>query len=176
MVVNIHERVIEANRSQAGVLIDELGSANDSLWPSAYWPAMRIDRPLKIGAAGGHGPIRYFVEAYVPGCNITFRFTKPRGFNGTHGFAIEELSAGTLRLRHELRMRTTGWARLSWPIAFRWLHDALVEDALDCAEAKLKVSAVKESAWSWQVRLLRLLFTFHLLRRPVRAAASLTGR
>lgn len=106
-----------------------------------------------MGAVGGHGPIRYFVEAYVPGHSITFRFTGPRGFHGTHGLTVEEDAArGGVRLRHELSMRTSGVARLLWPLVFRWLHDALLEDALDRAEAFCEAKPALKRTWSWQVR------------------------
>ena len=40
----------------AGRLLDGLSAADDRLWPKDRWPAMRFDRPLKVGARGGHGP------------------------------------------------------------------------------------------------------------------------
>jgi hypothetical protein len=54
-------------------------------------------------------------------------------------------------------MRTTGPARLSWPLAFRWMHDACLEDALDRAEAACTDTAPPPSRWSPYVRLLRSL-------------------
>ncbi|UNO43730.1 DUF2867 domain-containing protein [Streptomyces sp. MST-110588] len=38
---------------------------------------MRFDRPLGVGAYGGHGPVRYRVSAYDPGRRIRFDFTSP---------------------------------------------------------------------------------------------------
>ncbi|MCA1626683.1 MAG: hypothetical protein LC742_01790 [Acidobacteria bacterium] len=61
-----------------------------------------------------------------------------------------------MRLRHVLEVRVAGMARLSWPLAFRWLHDALIEDALDRAENFGRPSPVKQREWSWWVNLLRL--------------------
>jgi hypothetical protein len=58
-VINIHERVLDASIFEIGKLIDGLASANDKLWPHDRWPAMKFDRPLSVGAIGGHGPIRY---------------------------------------------------------------------------------------------------------------------
>ncbi|MGH9943460.1 MAG: SRPBCC family protein [Pyrinomonadaceae bacterium] len=155
-VYNVHERLIQASVGAAGELLDNLASPDDRLWPSDRWPAIRFDRPLMLGAKGGHGPIRYFVEAYTPGRSIRFRFTAPRGFDGTHSFEVEEVRAGVVRLRHTLRMNVRGPARLSWPLAFRWLHDALIEDALDRAEAQLGGGAyARQQKWSWRVRVLR---------------------
>jgi len=79
-VLNIHERALDATAEKVGLLIDGLGSANDLLWPVDRWPAMRLDRPLGVGAVGGHGPIRYCVESYSPGRSVQFRFIEPRGF------------------------------------------------------------------------------------------------
>ena len=66
-VINVHERELNASLEKAGVLIDRLASRDDLLWPYDRWPAMRFDRPLGVGAVGGHGPIRYVIEAYVDG-------------------------------------------------------------------------------------------------------------
>jgi hypothetical protein len=44
---------------------------------------------------------------------------------------------GTTLLRHTLTGHPRGWLRFGWPLCFRWLHDALIEDACDRAEAEL---------------------------------------
>lgn len=59
--MNIHERVIPASVDAVGRMIDTLGSAGDGIWPTGRWPALTLDRPLQVGATGGHGPIRYRV-------------------------------------------------------------------------------------------------------------------
>jgi hypothetical protein len=159
MIVNTHERIIQAPRTTVGGLIDRLASRDDALWPKDRWPPIKFDRPIGVGAQGGHGPIRYFVEAYEPGRLIRFRFNAPRGFEGTHGLEVEETEAGAVRLRHVLRMRVRGFARLSWPLAFRWLHNALIEDALDCAESFAASAPVQRRTWSLWVRFLRRLLS-----------------
>ena len=83
-VVNIHERELPASPERVGALIDSLSSHEDSLWPKHSWPPLEFDRPLSVGAVGGHGPVRYFVEAYTPCKSIRFRFTRPKGFSGYH--------------------------------------------------------------------------------------------
>ncbi|HYO91997.1 MAG TPA: hypothetical protein VEQ40_10185, partial [Pyrinomonadaceae bacterium] len=138
MVTNIHERSFHAPLSSIGELIDRLASRDDLLWPQDRWPPMRFSGPLGIGASGGHGPIRYEVEAYEPGRSIRLRCTAPRGFLGTHGFEALESATGVVQLRHVLAMQVSGGARLSWPLVFRPLHDALIEDALDRADAHCK--------------------------------------
>ena len=166
VVRNVHERLIEtppgAGAGRGRELIDKLASRDDVTWPRDRWPAMRFDRPLAVGAAGGHGPIRYFVEAYERGRAVTFRFTGPRGFVGTHGFEVEETAGAgatgggaTIRVRHTLSMETRGAPRLTWPLLFRPLHDALVEDALDRAEGHCAESPVARRSWSRRVRMLR---------------------
>lgn len=64
---------------------------------------MRLDRPLDVGASGGHGPVRYVVDAHEPGRSVRFRFTDPSGFHGHHAFTNSEVGdeVGVL-LRHEL--------------------------------------------------------------------------
>lgn len=160
-VYNVHERVLAAEASEVGALIDSLsgGTADrpDRLWPHPKWPAVELDRPLTVGAVGGHGPVRYTVAAYVPGTWVRFAFSGPRGFDGFHEFAALPLDGERTVLRHTLAMRTAGPARLSWPLAFRWMHDACLEDALDRAEAACTGTVSQPSRWSPYVRLLRSL-------------------
>ena len=154
-VHNIHHRELPVPPAILGALLDSLSQPDDRLWPIAAWPAMRFDRPLQVGAIGGHGPIRYTVESYVPGQAISFRFTAPAGFNGTHSFLVGLSSSGS-RISHDLRMTTAGNATLSWLLIFRPLHDALVEDALH--RAVLACGAQEASPqWSSWVRILRAL-------------------
>jgi len=154
MVLNIHARDLHTSRDAVGALLDSLASEQDLLWPGDRWPAMRFDRPLQVGAVGGHGPIRYRVEKYEPGGAILFRLTG-RGVHGTHGFEIKDSASGITRLEHCLCMRVSGVTRFSWPLMFRWLHDALVEDALDRAEAAVTTRPLQKRHWSLWVRFLR---------------------
>jgi len=153
-VLNRHSRRCRVSPKVVGEILDTLASRADGLWPFERWPPMRLNGPLGVGRRGGHGPVRYAVESYDPGRQIVFRFSAPRGFHGTHSFSIEEEEGGCL-LCHIIEMKVSGWALLSWPLAFRPLHDALLEDALDKVEA-----AVAGSEWTrrelppW-VRLLR---------------------
>jgi hypothetical protein len=157
-VRNVHERVLDAPASRIGVLLDSLASSDDLLWPHHLWPAMKFDRPLGKGAMGGHGPIRYTVEEYEPGRRVRFRFTSPRGFAGTHGFEIEALEADRTCLRHLLEMRT-GWpAWITWPLIFRPLHDALLEDSLDRAERSVGTEP-GPPGWSSWVKILRWMLS-----------------
>ena len=96
---NVHERVLSLTPAEVGAIVDSLASADDPLWPHDRWPPMRFDRPLTVGAIGGHGPIRYTVEEYEPGRMIRFRFTGPPGFHGGHGFVAEPVVSGGTRLR-----------------------------------------------------------------------------
>jgi hypothetical protein len=78
----------------------------------------------------------------------------PRGFNGTHGFDVEPLGAERTRLRHVLEMRTKAPALVSWPLVFRPLHNALIEDSLARAEQSAGVVS-RERSWSPWVKVLR---------------------
>ncbi|WP_017597313.1 hypothetical protein, partial [Nocardiopsis lucentensis] len=154
-VYNLHERRLPIAPERAGALVDGLSSPDDPLWPSRDWPAMRLDAPLAAGAVGGHGPVRYTVEEYVPGHWVRFRFQGPRGFDGFHEFTVRPDGSGGAVLSHLLAMRTHGAARLSWPLVFRWLHDALLEDCLDRAERAGTGTVRAPARWSPYVRLLR---------------------
>ncbi len=154
-IVNVHQRLLYATPERAGALIDSLSSTQHLLWPRG-WPRLSLDRPLRVGAAGGHGPIRYFVEAYVPGQAVRFRFTSPRGFDGWHAFEVVEATAAHCVLEHRIEMATRGTALWSWWLLYRPLHDALIEDALSAAQASLG-NERRDVPWSRWVKLLRRL-------------------
>ena len=153
-VLNIHERELPESAARVGALIDSLSSREDALWPKHCWPRMELDRPLSVGAAGGHGPIRYCVEAYAPGRAVQFRFTEPIGFDGHHRYEVISSDEKTWALRHTLEMHTRGLAVAAWLWVFRPMHDALIEDSLAAAEVSLG-HAPKLQPWSAWVRTLR---------------------
>jgi len=169
MIQNVHERRLPFSPEAGGRLIDALASPSDELWPAEQWPAMRLDRPLSVGARGGHGPIRYHVEHYVPGQLVRFRFEAPAGFDGHHEYLILRVAEADTVLRHSLLMQTTGPARLSWPLLYRPLHDALIEDSLDKASRSLGVGVPEPHRWSWRVRCLRAVARRAQRRRSKRS-------
>jgi hypothetical protein len=173
-VLNVHDRKLHATPEQVGALIDSLASGEDALWPKHAWPRMEFDRPLGVGARGGHGPIRYFIEEYVPGESIKFRFTGPEGFDGFHGYDRVETTANTVVLRHTLKMTTHGPAILSWPLIYRPMHDALIEDSLATAEASLG-QASRIQPWSLWVRFLRWVVSRGKARAQVTPNQRLQG-
>ncbi|MEV0028315.1 SRPBCC family protein [Nocardia sp. NPDC050793] len=154
-VINIHVRHLAASAAEAGSLLDSLASEDDRLWPAPAWPPMRFDRPLGVGADGGHGPVRYRVEHYEPGRWVRFRFTGPRGFDGFHELTVRPTPDGGVDMIHLLAMHARGPARLTWPLAYRWMHDACLEDGFDRAEHALTGSVRRPARWSPAVRLLR---------------------
>lgn len=172
-VVNVHQRQFHATPERVGALIDTLASPQDVLWQQGDWPRMKFDRPLCVGAQGGHGPIRYTVESYAPGRSIRFRFTGPRGFDGWHGLEVLDATTACTVLEHRLAMRIHGRALLTWPLLYRPLHDALLEDALSSAQAALG-EVPRWARWSRYVRLLRRLLTPRTARTPRPGQASAT--
>ncbi|MEU9115589.1 SRPBCC family protein [Streptomyces sp. NPDC048483] len=156
-VYNVHERVLPVPVAEAGALLDGLSGGADRLWPRRDWPPMVLDGPLGPGAAGGHGPVRYTVAAHVPGQWVRFTFSGPRGFHGFHEYTVQPLGPDRTLLRHTLAMRARGPARLTWPLAYRHFHDAVLEDSLDGAERACTGGVARPARWSPYVRLLRRL-------------------
>lgn len=154
-VRNVHQREVPATAERLGSLIDGLGSARDRLWPRRRWPPMVLDSGLVVGGAARHGPIHYLVERYEPGRRVTFRFTRPRGWSGTHEFAVTPLGTNGARLAHRLEMETTPAGFLLWVALFRPLHDALIEDALHRAAVDSGSEPPTTPSWSPYVRFLR---------------------
>lgn len=173
-ITNIHERAIRADRASAGALLDRLSSHDDRLWPHPHWPRQRFDRPLGVGASGGHGPIRYTVDAYEPGRHVSYRFDPRTGLRGSHWLDVVEQPDGHVCIRHVISAEATGWGLLRWLVAIRWLHDALLEDALDRAEHVLTGTVATPARWSRWVRTLRWVATRYL-RSPSAGAPADAG-
>ncbi len=173
-VRNVHERTV-GSPEQLGALLDGLASDSDLLWPGDRWPRLRLDGPLEVDARGGHGPIGYRVELYEPTRRVRFRFERPRGFDGFHEFQVVAIGERSVQLVHVLEARMAGSARLSWPLVFRPLHDALIEDALDNAARHATGQLQRPARWSFYVRALRRIAAvarFVRARHPGRAAAD----
>ena len=134
-IQNAHVREIGAPTSEVGEVLDTLGSVDDRLWATDIWVAEPVvfDRPLGVGAEGGHGSIRYSVIAYEPGRRIVFRFAPGGGLAGVHGFELAPVGTERTRLTHFLDAEISGWMRPLMPILIGW-HDAMVETAFDRAE------------------------------------------
>lgn len=155
-IKNVHERVLPNHGSAVGALIDGLAGTDDRLWPHDRWPPMRLQNGLREGSEGGHGPISYQVVEHQPGRLVRFRFTAPPGLVGEHGYELQ-VSDRTVLLRHVLIGRTEGRMRWQWPLLFRPLHDALIEDSLDRAVAVGSEKIYEAARWSQRVRALRWL-------------------
>lgn len=143
-VHNVHTRMLPAAPERVSALLAGLAGPNDELWPIERWPTTPIefDRPLEVGARGGHGLIRYRVEAYEPGRNLVFRFEPGNGLEGIHRFDVEPRGADGTQLIHTLDTRLTGVTPLlKRPLLA--LHDRLIEDLLDKAQAATSGNPVK---------------------------------
>ena len=130
-----HARSLDATVEEVGRLVAALGGEHDVLWPNDRWPGtqLRFDRPLAVGARGGHGAIRYSVEAYEPGRFVQFRFEPGQGLDGFHRFDVVPLADGRTRLQHTLDTRLEGTARLLRPLLER-MHDTMLGQTLDNAQ------------------------------------------
>lgn len=155
---NVHTRTIDAPAKVLGALLDRLAGPDDPLWPSPAWPPVRFDRPLAVGADGGHarGRIRYAVTGYEPGRRVRFTFGSSGLVRGHHEFTIEPQGATRCVLRHVLDVEPKGpRAALALSLVVRWLHDAVLEDLLDNAERAATGTLARPARWSPWVRVLR---------------------
>jgi Protein of unknown function (DUF2867) len=157
VIRNVHERLVPAPVAQVGALLDRLGGPDDVLWPTPAWEPMVLDGPVAVGAAGGHGPIRYRVTAHEPGRRVEFTAAPGLGLTGTHTFTAEPAGPGATLLRHVVAGRTGGVMLVGWPLVVRPLHDALLEDLLDNAEQAVGTEPPRPARWSPYVRLLNRL-------------------
>jgi hypothetical protein len=145
---NVHQRRLEPNPKN-GQLLNQLASSQDILWAHERWMPMHFDRPLQVGARGGHGSIGYDIVEYIPEKRIRFRFTAPKGFEGWH-----ELSLENNIMRHEIKMVAHAKAIAIW-FFIRPIHDTIVEESLDKAQSWASGQTLKPRAWTLWVRVLR---------------------
>jgi len=152
-VVNIHKRLLHQPKEKVIEITKTLATENDAIWPKEKWPSMRFKGGIRIGAKGGHGPIRYAVEEYNP-ATIQFRFLKPKGFHGIHKFEIHDVAGNRTEISHTIEMNTSGSGTLLWILGIRSLHNALIEDAFDKLENHF-LEHQKSTPWNLWVRFLR---------------------
>ncbi|RRS01729.1 SRPBCC family protein [Glycomyces terrestris] len=131
---NVHSRRIGAPAGTVGALLDTLAGDGDRLWPSPAWPPLRLDGGLRVGAAGGHGPIRYRLGEYEPGRRVRFTFAPRAPLDGYHEFTVAADGDDASVITHEIRARPRGLGVVLWPVLLRWMHDDLLEELLDNAE------------------------------------------
>jgi hypothetical protein len=145
---SVHSRTLAAPPEAVGELIGDLGSERDVLWPVDKWPTapLEFDRPLGVGADGGHGWIRYRVSAFEPGRRLQFTFAPGIGIEGTHEFVVEPAGSGRTVLIHRLDVRTAWWMRPLAPV-FLGGHDALIEDLLDRAQIATDGAVERPAQW-----------------------------
>ncbi len=153
-ITNIHKRVILQPKDKISQILDSLSSKDDQLWPNEQWPPMIFKKGLSEGAVGGHGPIKYSIQKYVPGNSIEFQFFKPDGFKGIHRFNITEIDPEKTEIKHTIEMSLSSKGILTWYIAIKWLHDALLEDCLDKVESHF-LPEPKSTKWNFLVCMLR---------------------
>ncbi|MFF3347757.1 DUF2867 domain-containing protein [Streptomyces sp. NPDC002779] len=154
-VRNVHDRILAAPAERVGPLLDRLSGPDDPLFPTPAWAPLRLDRPLAVGAAGGHGPVRYSVAEYDPGRRVRFAFDPPG--TGFHELSVEPLGPGRCRIRHVLEQSLPPRERLGWLLAVRALHGTVIEELFDNAERAATGSVARPVRRGRYVRLLQRL-------------------
>ncbi|MFI7547891.1 DUF2867 domain-containing protein [Actinoplanes sp. NPDC049599] len=173
MVCNVHERALPVAAAEVGRLLDRMGAADDPLWPAPAWVPVRFDRPLAVGADGGHGPVRYHVTGYEPGRRVELTFHPRTGLIGTHTLEVEERGPHACVLRHRLTARPVGRMRLLWPALVGVCHDTVIEHLLDNAERVVTGAVAHPVRYPWRARLAVGLESARVRAVPVPAAATL---
>ena len=153
-VINIHKRILNQPIEKVAQLFRTLGTQNDKFWPSEKWPPMRFKEELKTGAKGGHAGIKYTITKFKDGEHVTFMFSKPDGFIGTHELKVKSIAVNLTKISHEINMTVTYKDTLNWVLIVRWLHDALLEDAFDKIESQFS-GKKKETKYNLWVKFLR---------------------
>ncbi|MET9296605.1 DUF2867 domain-containing protein [Streptomyces sp. NPDC003077] len=168
---NVHTRLIAAPAETVGAFLERLSAADDPLWPTPVWPPMLFDRPLGVGAEGGHGFIRYRVSAHEPGRRVRFTFAPPE--NGFHELTVEPVGPDRCRVRHTLHQTRNVAHWLIWAAVIGPLHDVVVEEVLDNVERLATGEPERPVRWSPRVRALHWLL--HRFMEAGPTATSLPG-
>lgn len=148
---NVHSRLTAGPPEAAAALLQGIAEPGNPLWPTDRWPPLVLDRGLATGSAGGHGPIRYRVETSAPG-TITFGFDAD-DLVGRHTFTLAGEGSG-VRWTHELIIEAPD---LLTRLVVVPLHDQLLEDLLDGAEAAMAGTPVRRTPFRMGVRARRWL-------------------
>lgn len=152
-IVNIHTRHLPASVAQIGQMIATAASKEDRVWPHENWPRMHLDRPIQVGASGGHGPIHYRVSIYEPQERVRFEFTS--GSIGWHELQLQATGENSCLLTHTIQTQPSWQFRIAWLLVIRHMHDALVEDLFDKLEAQFHVLE-QPKRWNAYVKILRI--------------------
>lgn len=155
MISNVQQRVVPAPFAVVAPILDRIAEPDGGVWPSPPWMSLRLDRGLAVGSRGGHGTIRYEVAGHDPGRWARFAFDPGVGLQGYHEFVVREVPGGT-EITHHLvgTSRPAGRMRWLWPLAVRWLHEALLQDLLDNWERAATGTVRRPARWSPWVRIL----------------------
>ncbi|BEL05015.1 hypothetical protein Q0Z83_032060 [Actinoplanes sichuanensis] len=159
---NTHERLLPVPAAAVGSLLDRIGRPGDPLWPAPTWPPIRLDRPVAVGATGGHGPVGYHVSAYRPGRLVEFTFDPRIGLTGTHTFEVVDHGEHACVLRHRLVGTATARMRLSWAALIGSCHDTVLEHLLDNAEHAVTGTVTAPVRYPWRARLAVRLMSVRL--------------
>jgi len=156
-IFNRHDRIIPADQNALGSVLNSLSGPEDALWPREKWPPMVLDPALKVGAAGGHGPVRYRVTEFIPGRRAVFQFDRAgllAGVDGRHYFEVVPRREHIV-IRHDLEGNCALGTWLKWTFLVKPLHNTVIEDAFDKVESRFSGTAVKRSQSGLWVRFLR---------------------
>ena len=155
MITNTHARRLPVQACEVRRVLELLATPLDPIWPHDRWPAIRLDHGIAVGSTGGHGTIRYAVEA-VDQNQIVFRFTDPHGLQGEHRFTVQPDGLACL-VRHTIEARVDGRVRIMWLAAIRPLHNALIEELLDNLTRAVGCPVKRPARATAYARLLRRL-------------------
>lgn len=148
---NVHSRTTRGGTSRAWDLLATLGGSEDLVWPSDRWPPMILDRGLRVGSRGGHGPIRYEVERVEEGRLVHFRLCTPSPVAGSHTVRIDG-DGRSVRWTHTLDLVDPDAAAR---LVVLPLHDALIEDLFDQVGAAIEDRPLVRRTLGPRVRVLR---------------------
>lgn len=174
-IVEVHKRQFDSPDHEVRALLDSFGRPGGLFQPGEEWLAQGINETLTVGVKTGHWPFKYEVQDYVPGESLGFTFLYPPCLKGaTCRFQIYKNLKGNTVLVNTFEHSAKGPANISWPLVFKWLYQASIQDVLANAQRSLG-EVPKVRGWSPWVNLLRSIFLARTKRKLILVNKAIIG-
>lgn len=164
-IAEVHKRQFDCPDNEVRSLLDSFGHPGGLFQPGEEWLAQGINETLIVGVKSGHWPFKYELHEYVPGESLGFTFLYPPCLKGAiWRFHIYKNLRGYSVLENTFEHSAKGPAHISWPLVFKWLYRASIQDVLANAQRSLG-EVPKVRGWSPWVSLLRSIFLARAKRK-----------
>lgn len=138
MLVNSHHRVMSLKKEDAFILLEDMGTESDKIWPEPKIPFKRTPGQMEVSKTKeSHGIIKASLIEYIQNERIVWQADLPF-LKGSHGFYISTESDGKIKICHVLEAKLSWWFKPIWILKVRKIHDAIIEGVFDRMEEQIE--------------------------------------